>query len=80
MLMLSFCEIYICHIMGDKIRVDATLRLGHWVILEGYQGQMIFSSMFMFDRFEISGKPHIESQVFSLHLPSTTKIFLACIR
>ena len=29
MLMLSFCGIFICHIMGDKIRVDATLRLGH---------------------------------------------------
>ena len=28
--------------MGDKIRVDATLRLGHKVILEGHQGQMIF--------------------------------------
>ena len=56
MLMLSFCGIFICHIMGDKIRVDATLRLGHYVILEGHQGQMIFSSMFMFD-----SKPHIES-------------------
>ena len=22
-------DIYICHIMGNKIRVDATLRLGH---------------------------------------------------
>ena len=54
MLMLSFCGIFICHIMGDKIRVDATLRLGHQVILEGHQGQMIFSSMFMFDRFAIS--------------------------
>ena len=61
MLMLSFCGIFICHIMGDKIRVDATLRLGHYVILEGHQGQMIFSSMFMFDRFEMSSKPHIES-------------------
>ena len=61
MLMLSFCGISICHITGDKIRVDATLRLGHQVILEGHQGQMIFSSMFMFDRFEISSKPHIES-------------------
>ena len=31
MLMLSFCGIFICHIMGDKIRVDATLRpLGHF--------------------------------------------------
>ena len=61
MLMLRFCGISICHIMGDKIRVDATLKLGHKVILEGHQGQMIFSSMFMFDRFEISSKPHIES-------------------
>ena len=61
MLMLSFCEIFICHIMGDKIRVDATLILCHQVILEGHQGQMIFSSMFMVDRFEISSKPHIES-------------------
>ena len=42
MLMLSFCGIFICHKMGNKIRVDATLRLGHWVILEGHQGQMIF--------------------------------------
>ena len=32
--------------------------LGHF---RGHQGQMILSSMFMFDRFEISGKPHIES-------------------
>ena len=61
MLMLSFCGICICHMMGNKFRVDATLRLAHQVILEGHQGQMIFSSMFMFDRFEISGKPHIES-------------------
>ena len=61
MLMLSFCVIYICHMMQDRIRVDATLRLGHKVILEGHQGQMIFSLMFMFDRFEISSKPHIES-------------------
>ena len=61
MLMLNFRGIFICHIMGDKIRVDATLRLGHWVILEGHQGQMIFSSMFMFNRFAISSKPHIKS-------------------
>ena len=61
MLMLSFCGKSIYHIMEDKIRVDATLRLGLWVILEGHQGQMISSSMFMFDRFEISSKPHIES-------------------
>ena len=42
MLMLSFCGIIIilCHIMGNKIRVDATLNLGHWVILEGHLGQI----------------------------------------
>ena len=61
MFMLSFCGIFICHIIGNKIRVDATLRLGHQVILESHQGQTIFSSMFMFDRFEISCKSHIES-------------------
>ena len=61
MLMLSFCGIIICHIMGDKISVDVTLRLGHKVILEGHQGQLIFTSMFMIYRFEISSKPHIES-------------------
>ena len=37
MLMLSFCGISICHIMGNMIRVDATLRLGHKVILKGHQ-------------------------------------------
>ena len=61
MLMLSFCGIFICHVMGNKITADATLRLGHYAILEGHPGQMIFSSMFMFDRIEISSKPHIES-------------------
>ena len=31
MLMLSFCGIYICHIMGNKIRVDNEIRpLGHF--------------------------------------------------
>ena len=28
MSMLSFCGIYICHVMGNKIRVDVTPRLG----------------------------------------------------
>ena len=55
----------------NKIRVDATLRLGIEALLEGHQGQMIFSSMFMFDRFEISSKPNIDSKRFSLHLSST---------
>ena len=37
----------------NKVRADATLRLGYEALLEGHQGQMVFSSMFMFDRFEI---------------------------
>ena len=47
--------------IGNKIRVDATLRLGHEALLEDHQGQMFFSSIFMFDRFEISSKPNIDS-------------------
>ena len=39
--MLSFCGITIGHIIGIKIRVDATLRLGHEALSEGHQGQMI---------------------------------------
>ena len=50
-----------CHIIGNKIRVDASVRLCHQALLEGHQGQTICSSMFMFDRFEISSKPHIDS-------------------
>ena len=73
--MLSFCGITIGLIIGNKIRVDATLRLGHEALLEGHYGQMIFPSMFMFDRFEISSKPNIDSQMFSLDLPSTIKVF-----
>ena len=45
--------------IGNKIRADATLRLGH--LLERLQAQMFFSSMFMFDRFEISSNPNIDS-------------------
>ena len=59
--MLNFGGNTICHVIGNKIRVDATLRLGHEAFLEGHQGQMIFSSMFMFDRLEISSKPYIGS-------------------
>ena len=59
--MLSFCGIIIGRIIGNKIRVDATLRYGHEALLEGHQGQMIFPSMFMFDRFKISSKPNIDS-------------------
>ena len=59
MLMLSFCGIIISHIIGTKVRVDATLRLGHHeALLEGHQGQMICSSMFVFYRFEIYSKPN----------------------
>ena len=54
LLMLSFCRIVVCHIIGNKIRADATLRLGHEVLFKGHQGQMIFSSMFI-------SKPNIES-------------------
>ena len=61
LLMLSFCGITIGHIIGNKIRVDAPLRLGYEALLEGHQGQMIFSSLFMFDTFEISSTPNIDS-------------------
>ena len=61
--------------IGNKIRVDATLRLGHEALLEVHQGQMIFSSMFMFDRFEISSTLNIDSKMFSLDSPSTIKVF-----
>ena len=69
--LLGFCGIIVCHRIGNKIRVDATLRLGHEALLEGHQGQIIFSSMFIFDRFEISSKPNID-RCFFLHLPPTT--------
>ena len=59
----------------NKIRADATLRLGIEELLEGHQCQTIFLSMFMFDRFGISSKPNIDSEMFSLHPPSTKKIF-----
>ena len=45
----------------NKIGADATLRFDLEALLEGHQGQMMFSSMFMFDRFEISSKPNIDS-------------------
>ena len=61
MLMLSFCGIIISHIIGNKIRVDATLRLGHKALSVGHQGQKICSSMLMFDRFGIYSKPNIGS-------------------
>ena len=61
--------------IGNMIRVDATLRLGHEALLEGHQVKCFFSSMLMFDRFEISSKLNIGSRMFSLHLPSTIKIF-----
>ena len=47
--------------IGNKIRVDATLRLSLGALSGGHQGQLIFSSMFMFDRFEISSKLNIGS-------------------
>ena len=47
--------------IGNKIRVDATLRFDPDALLEGHQGQMIFPSLFMCDRFEISSKPNIDS-------------------
>ena len=56
------------------MRADATPRFGHEALFESHQSQMNFSSMFMFDRFEISSKPNIDSQMFSFHLPSTFKI------
>ena len=61
LLMLSFCWIIVCPEIGNKIRADATLRLGPEAALKGHQGQMILSSMFMFDRFQISSKPNIDS-------------------
>ena len=61
MLMLSFYGIIISHIIGNKIRLDATLRLRHKALLVGHQGQMICSSMLMFDRFGIYSKPNIGS-------------------
>ena len=61
--------------IGNKIRVDAKLILCHYAFFEGYQAQMILSSLFMFDKFEISSKPYIDSQMFSLHLPSAIEIF-----
>ena len=61
MLILSCCGIIISHIIGNKIRVDATLRLGHEALLVGHQGQMICSPMLMFDRFGIYSKPNIGS-------------------
>ena len=45
----------------NKIGADATLRFDLEALLEGQQGQMMFSSMFMIDRFEIASKPNIDS-------------------
>ena len=59
--MLGFCGIIKGHIIRNKIRVDATLRLGHEALLKGHQGQMIFPSMFMFDRIEIFSKLNIDN-------------------
>ena len=47
--------------IGNKIRVDAALRLGNGALLGGHQCKMEFSSIFMFDRFEISSQPNIDS-------------------
>ena len=45
----------------NKIGADATLRFDLEALLEGHQGQMMLSSMFKFDKFEISSKPNIDS-------------------
>ena len=55
--------------------MDATLRIGLEALLEGHEGQMIFLSMIMFDRFEISSKPNIDSEMFSFDLSSIIKVF-----
>ena len=59
----------------NTIGADATMRFDHEALLEGQQGQMMFSSMFMFDKFEIASKHKFETWMFSLDLPSTIKIF-----
>ena len=53
MLMPSFGGTIICHMIGNNIRADTlcTLGLCHEALSVGHQGQMIFPSMFMFDRF-----------------------------
>ena len=56
--------------IGNMIRVDATLRLGHEPILEGHQGQMILSSIFMFDRSEISSISLHKSTFYNLNVSS----------
>ena len=58
--MLNFHGIIIGHIIGNKIMAVATLRLGPGAFLEGHQGQMIFPSLIMFNRFWISSKPNID--------------------
>ena len=45
----------------NKIGADATVRFDLEALLEGHKGQRRFSSMFMFDRFEISSKRNIDS-------------------
>ena len=59
--MLSFYRIIVCHMIVNKIGAGATLRFDLEALLEGHQGQMMLSSMFMFDRFGISSKPNIDS-------------------
>ena len=61
LLSLRFCGVIIYHTIGNKIRVDATLIFDHEALLQGHQGQMILSSLFMFVIFELSNKVNIDS-------------------
>ena len=48
----GFYGIHIGYIIVDQHRLYAMLRFSCDTILEGYQGQMIFSSFFITDRLE----------------------------
>ena len=52
------------HMKGNIIRADATLIFNHEALLQVHQGQMFFSTMFMFDIFVTSNKLNINSQFF----------------
>ena len=48
-------------------KVDATLRSSHnYTILEGNQGQLMFSALFLFDRYQLSNKINVDSLFFFL--------------
>ena len=57
-------------------RISTTLTFGHVPLLQGHHGQMILPTIVMFDRFELSNKLNMDSQMFVF---STFPFYNKCI-